>query len=138
VGATLVKRVIEDWSHLPHTQWRALVVMANTALDEPTAKHPAAVYWRGHGYLALALGYQYPPGETQAAMKTRRNSRKQVGTNVDGLTDAGAIEIVWSDRAVRLGHAQAYHLLLGGGAPRPPTWGGTTPPRGGAPHPPQE
>lgn len=108
----MVKRVIEKWAVLPHPQWRVLVTMAVTALDDPNGDNPAAMYWGGHARLALALGYAYPMEETAQAAKTRRNSRKNVGRIIDALVVAGALEVAPDGEAVRLGHAQMYRLLL--------------------------
>jgi hypothetical protein len=121
IGASLAKLVLYDWRDLPELEHKALMVMALTALDEPTGEHPAATYWGGH--LRIAQSYRTWPDDDsrdrsgvphapKARARLRRNILREVRRAVDGLEARGAVKVADPSRATAPGVSQAYVLTL--------------------------
>lgn len=100
MGARLVTLVLMRWAQLGDAEFRLLVRMAHTALDERSGSTPAATYFGGHELLAATMRSQ---GGSLAT--TLRRVRKAI-TN---LVEAGAIERVGVAHA---GVQQVYRLTL--------------------------
>jgi hypothetical protein len=100
VGARLVTLVLMRWTQLADVEFRLLVRMAHTALDERSGRTPAATYFGGHELLAATLR-----SEGGSLTTTLRRVRKAI----TGLVEAGAVERVG---AARSGNNQVYRLTL--------------------------
>jgi hypothetical protein len=101
VGARLVTFVLMRWTHLADTEFRLLVRMAHTALDERRGATPAATYFGGHGLLVSTLRVHSDPN----------TALRRVRRAIAGLVAAGAVERV---NAARSGFNQVYRLTLEG------------------------
>lgn len=112
MGAQLVALVLSRWKHLNDTEFRILIRMALTALDQENDGHPPHLYFGGHEFLATALRRPFPEGDDDQARKARQNVLRDVRRSVKGLVDQGAIEVVDTGRAVRQGVAKTYRLTL--------------------------
>lgn len=119
-GGRLVKRVITHWPGLHHAEWRILVTMAETALDDRTPQHPAGLYWGGHARLALALGTPEPDPDDPRSLARWNGALRNVRRYCAGLVEAKAVEVVDTGQPVRDGHAQTYRLLVEQGSRDPP------------------
>jgi hypothetical protein len=95
-----VTLVLMRWAQLGDAEFRLLVRMAHTALDERSGGNPAATYFGGHELLAATMRT-----DGGSASTVLRRVRKAI-TN---LTAAGAIERVG---AARSGNNQVYRLTL--------------------------
>lgn len=102
MGARLVTVVLMRWTNLSDIEFRVLVRMAHTALDERSGAIPAATYFGGHELLAATL-----KSEGGKAGTLERRVRKAV----TGLVAAGAVERVNRGRS---GVNQVYRLTLEG------------------------
>jgi len=102
MGARLVTLVLMRWSQLGDAEFRLLVRMAHTALDERSGGMPAATYFGGHDLLAATLRSD---GGSQTTLL--RRVRKAITL----LVEAGAVERVG---AARSGANQVYRLTLNG------------------------
>jgi len=100
MGARLVTLVLMRWSQLGDAEFRLLVRMAHTALDERSSGVPAATYFGGHDLLAATLRSD---GGSQTTLL--RRVRKAVTL----LVEAGAVERVG---VARSGANQVYRLTL--------------------------
>lgn len=100
MGARLVTLVLMRWSQLGDAEFRLLVRMAHTALDEPSGPTPAAMYFGGHDLLAATLRSD---GGSQTTLLRR------VRKAITGLVESGAVERVG---AARSGLNQVYRLTL--------------------------
>jgi hypothetical protein len=112
VGATLVSMVLDRWSHLPEPQYRTLLRMALTALDEPSGGKPPAQYWGGNERIARIWRQPFPEGDSDEEERRRKSTLKNVQKAIHALIKEGAIEIIDTGRPVRSGHAQVYRLTL--------------------------
>ncbi|MDX3868016.1 hypothetical protein [Streptomyces europaeiscabiei] len=112
MGAQLVGLVLSRWKHLNDTDFRILIRMALTALDQEKDGHPPHLYFGGHEFLAMALRRPFPEGDSEQSRKARQNILRDVRRSVKGLVDQGAIEVVDTGRAVRQGVAKTYRLTL--------------------------
>lgn len=125
MGAGLVALVLTRWTHLPDQQWRVLVRMAHTALDQPRDGQPAATYYGGHELLARTLRREYPPPG-----KARDNVLRDVRRIAAGLAAAGAIKPIDTGQPIRQGNGRTYLLTLaqiGGGVHNPSSAGVVNP-----------
>lgn len=129
MGAQLVGLVLSKWTHLNDTDFRILLRMALTALDEESEGRPAHLYFGGHEFLASALRRPFPAGDSEQARKGRQNVLRDVRRSVKGLVDQGAIEVVDTGKAVRQGVAKTYRLTLwsSAGVLTPSSTGGENP-----------
>lgn len=101
LGKSSISRIYEDWSHLDHQPFRALVYLALRSLDEEAPP----VYYAGWEALAAATGIPWDPqepfldhldpAERKAARTTRSKARRaainRVGRILRTLEEAGAI-----------------------------------------------
>lgn len=101
MGARLVSLALARWSHVSDRAFRALIRMANTALDEANNGTPGGVYFGGHDLLAMTMRRENG-GSTDSAVRTARRA-------VAELVAEGVIERV--NRA-RSGEKQVYRLCL--------------------------
>jgi hypothetical protein len=111
-GARLVGRVLNNWSHLPDLQFRALLRMAHTALDDPNGTYAAATYWGGHESIARTWRTPYPDGDSDDDKRRRRNILNEVRRVMRALEQAGAVKALSDGQPVRLGHAQRYLITV--------------------------
>lgn len=101
MGAKLVSEVLMRWSSVPDNAFRALVRMAQTALDEPTANAPAATYFGGHDFLLTVL-----PARPGTSYDSRLRTAERT---IADLVAMGAIQRV---NKARSGVKQVYRLTL--------------------------
>lgn len=97
MGAQNVAKVFAHWRHLSHREARALLFMANTALD---ADKPP-VYFGGWEAVAAALGLD--------CEGKRHNSKEQFRRTIAGLVASGAVV---SSGQAKLGVRAEYALTL--------------------------
>lgn len=118
MGARLVKRVATHWPGLNSAPWRVLATMAVTALDDPDPQRglEAALYFRGHEYLARALGLAFPDGDDPKAAAARKGSLRNVRRYIDVLIEVKAVAVVDGSRKVAPGISQTYRLLVEDGS----------------------
>jgi hypothetical protein len=92
--------------------------MAVTALDDPDPERglEAALYFRGHEYLARSLGLAYPDGDDPKAAAARKGSLRNVRRYIDVLVEAKAVQVVDGARKVAPGVSQTYRLLVENGS----------------------
>jgi hypothetical protein len=95
-----VTLVLMRWTQLADVEFRLLVRMAHTALDEGSPGVPAATYFGGHDLLAATLRSE---GGSQTTLLRR------VRKAITSLVEAGALERVG---AARSGANQIYRLTL--------------------------
>ena len=112
MGAALVGEVLARWTHLPDRQFRVLLRMALTALDQPNGDKPARLYFGGHVVLAMTLRSPYPEGDDEEAERARATIHRRVREAVAGLIEAGAIQ---RDGTAHTGHQQDYWITLSAG-----------------------
>lgn len=101
MGARLVTLVLMRWAQLGDAEFRLLVRMAHTALDERSDGRPAATYFGGHELLAATM--RSDGGSMSTVLRRVRKA-------ITNLSAAGAIERVGSARS---GNNQVYRLTLG-------------------------
>ena len=105
--------MLDNWSHLPDLQFRALLRMAHTALDTYGKNgEPPARYYGGHEWIARTWRAPYPDGDSDDEKRKRRNVLNEVRRAMRALETAGAVKALDDGQQVRLGHAQAYLLTL--------------------------
>lgn len=102
MGARLVAWVLVRWTHVSDVEFRVLVRMAHTSLDERSGALPAATYFGGHELLMATLRQE--GGSPSTVLRRVRKA-------ITGLVEAGAIERV---NAARSGANQVYRLTLEG------------------------
>jgi hypothetical protein len=119
VGTANIDLVYAVWGHLPHRQFRMLVMMARLALDTESDDRDPRVYWGGHDRLALAIG-QNPPDqpepdddsiEADDARRQRHSALEQVRRDVRSLERAGALSLQSAGSRVHQRNA-VYRLNL--------------------------
>ncbi|KUO21467.1 hypothetical protein AQJ91_09025 [Streptomyces dysideae] len=130
MGAQLVALVFARWTHLNDTDFRILMRMALTALDQERDGAPPHLYFGGHRLLAESLRRPFPQGDSEQARKARQNILKDVQRSVKRIAAEGALEVVDTGRVVRQGEARTYKLTLWtrGGVMSPPSGGVENPP----------
>lgn len=79
MGVELVKQVVghPSTSHLSGNAYKALVSMALQALDKPSGRRPASLYFGGWQALMVALGYE-PAGPDSAAHTAVKRAVKEL------------------------------------------------------------
>lgn len=102
MGARLVTLVLMRWANIGDAEFRLLVRMAHTAMDERTPTAPAATYFGGHELLAATLRSE---GGNEATVLRR------VRKAITKLVELGAIERVGGAGG---GRNQVYRLTLEG------------------------
>jgi hypothetical protein len=112
-GARLVGQVLCRWRELPELQYRALLCMALTALDDPTEKHPAATYWGGYERIAGTWRAPFPEDDgTPETRKRRKNTLNEVRKVMRALEAAGAVKVVDTGKLPCPGNAQTFRLVI--------------------------
>jgi hypothetical protein len=110
-GATLVGLVLDNWSHLPDLQFRALMRMAHTALDtrSPEGKPPCQ-YFGTYRLIAQTWRPGWPGDGEPDAAKKRRSILNEVRKALRALETAGAVKPIGPPPVP--GHPQEYLLTL--------------------------
>jgi hypothetical protein len=126
MGASLVGEVLARWTHLPDRQFRILLRMAHTALDNPKDDQPARLYFGGHVLLAMTLRTPYPYGDDQESDRARATIHRHVREAVAGLIEQSAIE---RHGTAHTGHQQDYWITLRTGPEKASTAGPEKAPR---------
>jgi hypothetical protein len=101
MGARLMSLVLSRWTFVSSRAFRVLVRMAHTALDEPSPKQSAGMYFGGRDLLALTLS-EYEDSNPRARYRT-------VSRALAELVEVGAIE---RSGIARAGQNQVYVLRL--------------------------
>jgi hypothetical protein len=105
MGAANVKAVFGVWNQLPDLPFRQLVFMAVTAKDDDEPP----VYWGSQETLAVALGREWPAGDSQEARKVRGATERAIKRGRRDLVEAGAL---WRSRRAAPGRTACYALNL--------------------------
>lgn len=86
--------------------------MALTALDDPTEKHRAALYWGGRELIARTWRWPWPEGDSEDDQRRRRTILHEVTVVCRELRLEGAIEAAAGARSPQPGVRQVFHLTL--------------------------
>lgn len=112
-GARLVSQVLYHWRELPELQYRTLMCMALTALDDPTERYPAATYWAGYERIAGIWRSPFPEDDgTPEVRKKRKNILNEVRKVMRALETAGAVKVVDTGKLPCPGNAQTFKLTV--------------------------
>lgn len=103
--------MLDNWSHLPDLQFRALLRMAHTALDTRSPDgDPPCQYFGTYRRIARTWRPGWPDDGEPDAAKRRRTILNEVRKALRALETAGAIKPTGPPPVP--GHAQAYLLTL--------------------------
>ena len=113
-GGRLVKRVVTHWTGLSHAEWRVLVTMCATALDDydPRSGTDPALYFGGYEHLARSLGYDWPEGRDRESEIRRKGILRNIRRYVDKLASVKAIELVDPAQKAYRGHALEFRVRV--------------------------
>lgn len=113
-GGRLVKRAVSHWPGLSHAEWRALVTMCATALDDPDPKTgtEAGLYFGGYENLARSLGYDWPEGRDRESEVRRKGILRNIRRYVEKLATVKAIERADPDQKAYRGHALVFTIKV--------------------------
>ena len=112
-GARLAGQVLNRWRELPELQYRALMCMALTALDDPSDDRPAATYWGGYERIAGVWRSPFPEDDgTPGTRKKRKNILNEVRKVMRALEAAGAVKVVDTGKLPCPGNAQTFKLMV--------------------------
>lgn len=117
MGIDLVNTALARYSRLPGSQFKVLVAMCSTALDQENENgHQPRLYYAGWERLALAMGKDVPD-DTREASRRRAKLRREVSDVCLELRKAGAVwrQIEHPQIKVR----QVFYLMLDPARPDP-------------------